>query len=196
MTHFVRLLAAAAIVLASMGDATAQSNSRTVNVVFTPSNDSFTAATDEYKALWAKEGARIVAAMERATGLTFEEGPIQVSVYEGTSYSGEKGGRPMLLRASYPEPTKRATLVHELGHRLAADIQAPFDHHEVIFQFVYDVWVDLWGQAFADEQVIVESARKGLVDYEGIWKKVLAQPASERVRRFEEMKRQYLKRGR
>lgn len=189
----MRLLGAAAIVLAATCDATAQSPARTLKVEFTSTKDSFKAATEEYRAIWAKEGVRIVAAMERLTGLTFEKGPITVNVYEGTSYSGEVGGRPMVLRASYPEPTKRGTLVHELGHRLAANIQAPFDHHEVIFQFVYDVWVDLWGQAFADEQVVVESARKGLVDYEGIWKKVLAQPAAERARRFEEMKRQYLK---
>ena len=97
----------------------------------------------------------------------------------------------MQLRASYPAATKRATLVHELGHRLASDVRVPFDHHEAIFLFVYDVWVDLWGQAFADEQVVVESARKGLVDYEGIWKKALAQSAAERARRFQEIVKQY-----
>jgi hypothetical protein len=46
---------------------------------------------------------------------------------------------------------------------------------------VYDVWVDLWGQPFADEQVRIESLRKGAVDYESIWKKTLARPAAERA---------------
>ncbi len=57
---------------------------------------------------------------------------------------------------------------------------------ELIFLFVYDVWVDLWGQPFADDQVRIESRRKGGVDYESIWKKTLAQPAAERARRLRE----------
>ena len=92
----------------------------------------------------------------------------------------------MLLRASYPAATKRATLVHELAHRLANDVRVPFDHHEAIFLFVYDVWVDLWGQAFADEQVTVESRRTG-VDYAGMWKKALALSAAERASRLQDV---------
>ena len=91
---------------------------------FTPSADDFRAAT-EYG---HREGRRIVEAMERATGFRFEPGPMEVSIYEGTSYSGERGGRPMLLRASYAEETKRGTLVHELAHRLAADVPFKGDH--------------------------------------------------------------------
>jgi hypothetical protein len=109
----------------------------------------------------------------------------------GVSDSGAPGGPPMVLRASYPEPTKRGTLVHELAHRLASDVRVPFDHHELIFLFVYDAWVDLWGQAFADEQVAVESKRTGLVDYASIWKKTLAIPASERPRRLRQFIEQY-----
>jgi hypothetical protein len=45
------------------------------------------------------------------------------------------------------------------------------------------VWVDLWGH----DQVRIESLRKGIVDYESIWKKTLAQPAAERARRLREM---------
>jgi hypothetical protein len=164
----------------------AQAPATSLNVNFTASAETFHSATEEYRDIWAKEGTRIVAAMERATGLRFERGPIEVSVYEGTSYSGERGGRPMLLRASYPIETKRGTLVHELAHRLAADVPFKGDHHELIFLFVYDVWVELWGQRFADEQVSIESLRKGIVDYESIWKKILALPAAERAQRMRE----------
>jgi hypothetical protein len=100
----------------------AQAPVTSLKVNFTASAEAFGAATEEYRDIWAKEGSLIVAAMERATGLRFEPGPIEVSVYEGTSYSGERGGRPMLLRASYQTETKRGTLVHELAHRLAADV--------------------------------------------------------------------------
>ncbi len=165
----------------------AQAPTPSLQVNFTASTEKFGAATEEYRAIWAKEGARIVTAMERATGLRFEPGPIEVSVYEGTSYSGERGGRPMLLRASYPEETKRGTLVHELAHRLAADVPFKGDHHDLIFLFVYDVWVGLWGKPFADQQVRIEGLRKGIVDYEGVWKRTLALSADERARRWQEI---------
>jgi hypothetical protein len=165
----------------------AQAPATSLKVNFTASAENFSAATDAYRDIWANEGSRIVAAMERATGLRFEPGPIEVSVYEGTSYSGERGGRPMLLRASYPPETKRATLVHELAHRLAADVPFKSDHHELIFLFVYDVWVDLWGQEFADQQVRIEGLRKGIVDYEGMWKRALARSAAERAQRLQDI---------
>ena len=182
----MRLMALSAL-LAFSSTLLAQTPGPSLQVNFTASAETFRAATEEYRAIWAKEGNRIVAGMERATGLRFEPGPIEVSVYEGTSYSGERGGRPMLLRASYPEETKRGTLVHELAHRLAADVPFNGDHHDLIFLFVYDVWVDLWGREFADKQVRIEGLRKGIVDYEGIWKRTLARPAEERARRLQEL---------
>ena len=178
------------VLLLAAGPVAGQVKDRVLQVNFTPSDDSIRAATDEYKAIWGQEGPRIVPAMERRSGLRFEAGPIEVSVYEGTSYSGEPGGRPMLLRASYPAATKRATLVHELAHRLANDVRVPFDHHEVIFLFVYDVWVELWGQMFADEQVVIESRRTG-ADYAGMWKKVLAMSPAERAGRLKAVIAEY-----
>jgi hypothetical protein len=183
----VTRLALALVVVSLSALAEAQDSARTLQLDFTASADGFRVATDEYRAIWAKEGPRIVAAMERITGLRFEPGPVPVTVYEGTSFSGRRGGPPMVLRASYPEPTKRGTLVHELGHRLAADVPFKGEHHELIFLFVYDVWVDLWGKPFADEQVTVESQRRGLVDYEGTWKKTLAMSQAERASRLQEI---------
>jgi hypothetical protein len=181
----MRLTMLLLLLLTLSSDAYAQDTRNPLQVNFTASADQFRGATEEYRDIWAKEGPRIVAAMERATGLRFEKGPIEVSVYEGTSWSGERGGRPMLLRASYPSDTKRGTLVHELGHRLAAEVPFKGEPHELIFLFVYDVWASLWGQQFADEQVTIESQRKGLVDYEGIWKKALTLSAAERARELQ-----------
>jgi hypothetical protein len=93
----------------------------------------------------------------------------------------------MQLRASYPRATKQATLVHELAHRLISElVPKSFETHPVIFLFVYDVWVELWGQPFADEQVVVESGRRGLYDYETAWKDALALTPEERAARFEQ----------
>jgi hypothetical protein len=183
MNRFVIALA----IMSICALAEAQDSARTLQLDFTATADQFRPATEEYRAIWAKEGPRIVVAMECVSGLRFESGPIPVSVYEGVSFSGRRGGPPMVLRASYPEPTKRGTLVHELAHRLAGDVPFKGDHHELIFLFVYDVWTDLWGKEFADEQVAVESRRRGLVDYEGIWKRTLALSQPERASRLQQM---------
>jgi hypothetical protein len=152
---------------------------------FTASAESFQPATDEYRAIWSAEGPRIVVAMESVTGLRFEPGPIDVNVYEGTSLSGVRGRTPMRLRGSYSSATKRATLVHELAHRLIGDlVPGTFDDHPVIFLFVYDVWVELWGQQFADEQVTIERKRVGPANYDGIWMATLALTRTERTERF------------
>src|SRR5437867_8801460 len=172
----------------------AQERTKPLQIDFTASTESFGAATQAYREIWAAEGPRIVAAMERATELRFEPGPIRAVIYEGPSFSGF-GERPMQLRASYSPATKRATLVHELGHRLMGDlVPADVDHHSIIFLFVYDVWVELWGQSFADEQVTIERARTGsLANYDKLWTDALALPAAERALRFKEFVREHRK---
>jgi hypothetical protein len=153
-------------------------------ISFIPWEPEFIAAVDEYRAIWSAEGGRIVEALRRATGLTLEAGPIHAIVYEGPSFSGYHEA-PMRLRASYPSATKRATLVHELSHRLIADlVPYDFEDHPTIFLFVYDVWVELWGKEFADEQVQIESARRGLYDYESAWKDALALGADARAKNW------------
>ncbi len=151
---------------------------------FEPESAKFAAATDEYREIWRTEGERISAALEQATGLKMEAGPIRAIVFEGISNSGYHR-MPMYMRASYPPDTKRATLVHELAHRLIADlVPREFEEHPIIFLFVYDVWVQLWGQAFADEQVAVESERRGHYDYESAWRDALALGAEGRAERW------------
>jgi hypothetical protein len=153
-------------------------------IVFEPESAKFEAATDEYREIWRTEGGRISAALERATGLDMEDGPISAIVYGGISNSGYRQ-YPMYMRASYPRDTKRATLVHELAHRLISGlVPKDFEDHPVIFLFVYDVWVQLWGQEFADEQVAVEGERRGRYDYEGAWRDALALGAKGRAERW------------
>lgn len=165
----------------------ALSRQRTLSLEFTPQTPQFATAAEEYRQIWAAEGPRIIAAMEKATNLQFPRAPVRVVVYEGTSFSGDER-RPMQLRASYPSNTKKATLVHELGHRLVGRLALPpnFDEHPTIFLFVYDVWTTIWGKEFADSEVIVESGRRGLYDYEGAWKAALGMTASERAAKFAE----------
>jgi len=150
-------------------------------IEFVPESESFAPATAEYTAIWQEDGDRIVRAMEAQTGLTFEPGPIRAIVFEGVSMSGFRD-IPMRMRASYPPATKRATLVHELGHRLLGEVATrDFEDHPVLFLFLYDVWVELYGREFADAQVEVESARKGIYDYESAWRTALSMSAEERA---------------
>lgn len=145
-------------------------------------SSSLEAAAAEYRAIWARDGDRIVATMERMSGLPFRETRVPVRVVTGPSGSGY-GERPMRLRASYPEPTKRATLIHELGHRLHGDLfRRGEDDHPALFLWLYDTWVALYGGAFAREQVAVESARTGgRHDYAGMWATALGTDSAGRA---------------
>ncbi len=173
-----------ALLLYAMNSASARA-ARAPGIEFAPAAPEFEPAAAEYRAIWADDGERIAQVFKRRTGLQLAPQPIRAIVFEGVSHSGY-GSRPMRLRASLPSDTKRATLVHELAHRLiAGPMPSRFEDHPVIFLFLYDVWVDLWGQDFADAQVAVESRRRGY-DYAGAWRETLALSADERARRWSE----------
>jgi hypothetical protein len=154
-------------------------------LTFVPESDSFRAAAAEYTSIWEKEGARIVRAMESVSGLTFEDSSITAIVYEGVSRSGFRE-RPMRMRASYPSATKRATLIHELGHRLQSPLfKAREEEHGELFLWLYDVWVQLYGVEFADAQAGIERQRGGV--YPAAWDQALALTPAERAERWREV---------
>ena len=157
-----------------------------VSMTFTPQDQTFAEAAEAYRRVWAAEGTPIVDAMERGTGLRFLETHVNAVIFEGVSHSGV-GDSPMYLRASYPADVKKATLVHEHGHRLIAQLRtrpADLDEHRVLDLFLYDVWESLWGRELADQQVRFESGLRGLYDYEAAWKWALALSKAERASRF------------
>ena len=170
----------------------AQTRKPRVTMHFEPQSptDAFIKAAAEYDALWKAEGDRMIDAMERATGVRFNERNIKAVIYEAASFSG-LGDRPMRLRASYPADVKKATLVHELLHRMLHEIKttAEIDEHRKLFLVLYDIWVALYGKEFADRNVAVESQRKGLYDYDSAWKWALAMSAEERAVRFQTLRR-------
>jgi hypothetical protein len=155
-------------------------------MTFSPQDQTFAAAAEAYRRLWTEDGSKIIEAMERVSGLRFLETHVTAVIFEGPSRSGA-GDVPMYLRASYPTDVKRATLVHEHGHRLIAQLRnrpPDLDEHRVLFLFLYEVWESLWGKDFADEQVRIESGRTGLYDYETAWKWALSISKEERATRF------------
>ena len=162
-----------------------------VQIRFEPESPAFERATAEYDALWKAEGSRIVEAMERVSGLPFAERDIRGIVFEGVSNSGFRE-TPMRMRASYPPEIKKGTLIHELGHRLLSErvlATKDVDEHRKLFLVLYDVWVALYGQEFADRNVVVESGRKGIYDYDAAWKWALSMTPQERAARFKSLPR-------
>jgi hypothetical protein len=113
-----------------------------------------------YEQIWQKDGGRIIAAFESESGITLPETRIEVVVLEAPSHSGGRG-RPMRLRASYPEPVKRGTLVHELGHRYLVQLprgDGTLSTHQKLNLLLLPVWESLWGADFVANQVAVESS--------------------------------------
>lgn len=159
-----------------------------VRVEFIAEAEEFASAAREYQKIWSREGHEIVAAMEEISRLSFTrpsyaDTAIAARVLERPSFSGYRE-QPMVLRASYGPDTKRATLIHELGHRLQSDLfRKDEPQHGALFLWIYDVWVDLYGRDFAAEQVVIEKARGER--YARAWNRVLAMSRFERARAWE-----------
>jgi hypothetical protein len=173
----VTLLAAACSV-----HSTAQS--RSLRIVFQPDSNQFSDAAHEYESIWTRDGAQITAAMEAVSALQFEDREVKAMVLEVSSDSGYKE-KPMHLRASYPPDTKKATLIHELGHRLQSDLfHHDEDDHKYLFLWIYDVWVKLYGREFAEAQVAVEKQRGRM--YPAAWDFALSFTPEQRAAKWRE----------
>ena len=182
MRRHIWILAAIAAIAAAAPCGAQESPRSPLRLTFVPESTTFAAATREYEQLWAAEGERIVRAMESVSGLRFRDTAVTVIVYEGVSFSGFRD-KPMRMRASYPADTKKATLVHELGHRLQSGFfRREEEEHGPLFLWLYDVWVQLYGREFADAQVEIEKRRRG--PYPKAWNDALALSAAERASRW------------
>ena len=177
-------------ILVMMSAFTLAQNHR-VDVTFSPQEKkpAFVAAVGEYRGIWTAEGDRIIEGLEKISTLRFPEKHVKAEIYEGPSFSG-RGGAPMKLRASYQAEEKKGTLVHELGHRMNAQLKvrpSELDEHRLLFLYLYDLYVDLYGKDFADREVAFGKTLKGIYDYEGAWNWALAMSREERSARFAEV---------
>ncbi len=158
-------------------------------IAFIPESAEFTKASKEYDNIWLEQGADIILAIENATGLDFKETATNATVFEGISQS-----HPLKLRASYDADTKKASLIHELLHRISSDymLKLPvatddlsLGLHKQIDLVLYDIWCTLYGKQFADQQVKIESQRSKL--YEEAWGWALQFSAQELSKMFSEL---------
>lgn len=162
-----------------------------LKIIFKSESQEFDSDKKEYEKIWQDEGKDIIESFSKITGLDFIHNEINVLIYSGPSLSG-KEGTSMKLRANYDFDTKKATLIHELGHKLLVQFRNRPDHideHKILFLFLYDVWVDLYGESFAQRAVEVEKKRKGIYDYEKAWDWALGKQQKERLEFFEGIKK-------
>jgi hypothetical protein len=154
-------------------------------ITFTPVQPEFASAAREYRQLWCDEGARIVQALEETSGQPFPATPIEVFVANATPMTAYDG-RTIWLKASYPAYYKRATLVHELGHRLSFTMaRAPdLDDHRLLYLFLHESWSQLYGTTFADRMAQAERRIRGRYDYAGAWDWALAMTPEQRRERL------------
>lgn len=132
-------------------------------------DEQFLSACAEYEDIWNTESEAILKSIKKITGLDLVEERIAVIVYEGVSFSGRASNDVVKLRASYDIVTKKATLIHELSHRLLFKyrIQSDEEEHKLLNLFLFDVWEDLYGEDIAIRMVGVESARNEM--YKAAW---------------------------
>jgi hypothetical protein len=178
MTTGLTLLPAAALLAAAAPE-----------MNFVPVGEPFAPAAAEYRRLWCVEGGRIVAALEATSGFPFPSVAIDAFVSSAAPMTA-LDGRTMWLRASYPEYYKRATLVHELGHRLAFTMKRPvgLDDHRLLNLFLFDAWTDLYGRDFAERMVGIERRILGRYDYAAAWDWALAMTRDQRQARLAELR--------
>lgn len=144
--------------LAVAGSATVQQPGPALS--FFAADPEHSALADSARHIWETDGPRIIEAMERSTGLRFQDRAITVILRAAPSSSGATGDptSPVRLNVRYPISM---TLIHELGHRLnpPQDKFPPelrtghrgLDEHKVLYLYLYDVWVLLYGTEKADE---------------------------------------------
>ena len=149
----------------------------------------FDAATEEYRRIWAEEGERIAAALERHSGLVFPPNAIEALISQAPPMMAYDG-RTLRLRASYSPSYKRATLVHELGHRLSFLLPrtGELDDHRLLYLYLYDSWTDLYGEDFAARMAGIESSIPGPYDYAAAWRWALSMTREERQARLSELR--------
>lgn len=135
-----------------------------LTITFTATTEELTPFADSARLIWERDGARIIQAMEDVSGLRFQETEISAIMQGSPSSSGAAvRTSPMRLFVRYPISM---SLIHELGHRLNQQIKtlpddmksgsAGLDAHRVLYLYLYDVWVRVYGEEVARRWLEIE----------------------------------------
>jgi len=160
-----------------------------LQIKFHPDSDKedVSQAVTEYQLIWNKEGLKFIEAIEKTSDLKFVESFINAIVLEWPS-----NFRPLCFRASDNLETKKATLIHELCHRLISgnriNIKGKMDSlesHKDVDLILYDIWIYLFGEEFAKRHVELECQYRPF--YKQAWDWTMTMTAEERKVKFKEL---------
>lgn len=159
------------------------------DINFIPATAAHGYAVRVYQDIWQEHGQEIIHALEARTCLPFPEPAVAAIIDDATSNSGGPE-HPMTLRASYAHAVKQSTLAHELGHRHLWQLEERLDDvdgHMTLFLVLDLVWADVWGEEFANAQVLHESDWQSNYDYAEAWSWARSLGSDERRRLWEEL---------
>lgn len=158
-------------------------------------NPKFEKAAEEYSLIWIQEGKKIIKVIEKVSKLKFKEKIINAIIYGEVSYS-----RPLMLQYNLTIQDKKGTLVHELCHRVLSgqgyDLKFKnkitnknydLESHKIIDLILYDIWIKLYGEKFAKEEIRLEISlwtRKEVSPYKIAWDWALKMTKEERAKEF------------
>jgi hypothetical protein len=156
-------------------------------------NPEYTTAADEYAKIWSENQDSFLKALEKHSGLKFKTKLINAVIYRGISYS-----HPMKLDYLYDNDIKKATLMHELCHRLLIDnnFKIPYgdntteEIHKLIYLFLYDAWVSILGLEIAEKTKDFELSYN-MLPYVNAWNFAMSFSKEERQIELEKMKKKY-----
>lgn len=161
-------------------------------------NPEFEKAVEEYAKIWAEDGDKIVETIEKISGLKFKEKFINAIVFDDVSYSS-----PLALNGTIPTEHKKGTIVHELCHRLLVVNEIKWEDlkgknayyllsHKPVDLILYDAWVELYGENFAEKEKEYEIGLwigKDTSPYKVAWDWALSMTKEQRAEEF----KKYLK---
>jgi hypothetical protein len=167
-----------------------------VKINFYPESNKkeYTKAVFEYRKIWNKDGKKILKLIEKYSNQQFEVKEINALIYNDISYS-----IPLTLESDLSKNIKKGVIVHELLHRLLVEnnYYLPNENfteevHKIIDLILFDIWVELFGEKHAKENIEHEIGY-GCLDYKKAWDWAMGFLKGERQKKFEEMKLKYQK---
>jgi Glu-tRNA(Gln) amidotransferase subunit E-like FAD-binding protein len=119
----------------------------------------FVEGAEVYKQIWDTDGEKITETIERISRFQF-----RADVYNAIILDNKPSASyPLILLSSYTLEQKKATLIHELTHKVLrrtdAMKESELENHKVMDLILYEIWTDVYGEDFA----------KSAVEGEQIW---------------------------
>ena len=160
-----------------------------INFYTDSEEDEIQNAAKVYQAIWNKEGEQIVKTIKNHTNLSFLGNELEALVYNGRPRS-----LPLSFSYKYKSTGKRASMIHELLHKLFYDNkvdtnevgQDPLKSHKILDLVLYDIWESAYNKEFADFALGIEKSYNQLF-YNEAWDWALSMTKEERAAEFKKL---------